>query len=248
VLCTDWYIRSLSRRRLRAPWTGKSVIGVAVEPALHEVDVESTRDRILRVAAEKFARKGYHATGVAELGDAAGIKRGALYYHIGSKEDLLYQLSRRHVEEALSRGQVVVAEADGAVEKFRLLVREHLRTLAARRDEVIVVMHEMYALTGDRAKELNLLRSQYEQLFAAVLREGVAEGVFRSAERIEVLGVLSMLNYTYVWLDPNGPISVDEIAGRLSDLILYGAHVQTAGRPVTPRISSDRKGRRGARG
>lgn len=210
-------------------------------------DEESTRDRILRVAAEKFAQKGYHATGVAELGDAAGIKRGALYYHIGSKEDLLYQLSRRHVEEALSRGEVVVAEAHGAVEKFRVLVREHLRTLAARRDEVIVVMHEMYALTGDRAKELNLLRSQYEQLFAAVLREGVSEGVFRSAERIEVLGVLSMLNYTYVWLDPKGPISVDEIAGRLSDLILYGAHVQSAGRPETHAKPAVRKGRRVAR-
>ncbi len=207
--------------------TGEAAITVGAESLVHDAETESTRDRILRVAAERFAQKGYHATGVAEIGDAAGIKRGALYYHIGSKEDLLYQLSRRHVEEALSRGQVVVAEADGAVDKFRVLVREHLRTLAARRDEVTVVMHEMYALTGDRAKQLNLLRSQYEQLFAAVLREGVVEGVFRSAERIEVLGVLSMLNYTYVWLDPKGPISVDEIAQRLTDLILFGAHMQT---------------------
>lgn len=208
---------------------------VAVDPGLREADVESTRDRILRVAAEKFAQKGYHATGVAELGDAAGIKRGALYYHIGSKEDLLYQLSRRHVEEALTRGLAVVAEVDGSVAKFRLLVREHLRTLAARRDEVIVVMHEMYALTGERATKFNRLRSEYEQLFAAVLRDGVQEGVFRSAERIEVLGVLSLLNYTYVWLDPNGPISVDEIAERLSNLLLYGAHVPSA--PTSPMAS-----------
>ena len=218
---------------------------MVIDPTLEAPGVESTPDRILRVAAEKFAQKGYHATGVAELGDAAGIKRGALYYHIGSKEDLLYQLSRRHVEEALTRGQAVVADADGAVEKFRLLVREHLRTLAARRDEVIVVMHEMYALTGDRAKEFNKLRSQYEQLFASVLREGVREGVFRSAERIEVLGVLSLLNYTYVWLDPNGPISVDEIAERLTNLILFGAHVQPAGQPAAgPRLATARKGRR----
>jgi AcrR family transcriptional regulator len=186
---------------------------------------ESTGDRILRVAAEKFAEKGYHGTGVAELGDAAGIKRGALYYHIGSKEDLLFRLSRRHVEEALVRGRAVMANAVGAVEKFRLLVREHLRTLAERRSEVIVVMHEMHALTGERAVQLKQLRSEYEELFATVLREGVEEGVFRSADRIEVLGVLSMLNYTYVWLDPNGPVSVDEIADRLADLILHGAQL-----------------------
>jgi AcrR family transcriptional regulator len=192
---------------------------------------ESTRDRILRVAAEKFAEKGYHGTGVAELGDAAGIKRGALYYHIGSKEDLLFHLSRRHVEEALARGQAVMANAVGAVEKFRLLAREHLRTLAARRPEVIVVMHEMHALTGERAEKFKRLRSEYEELFETVLREGVEEGVFRSADRIEVLGVLSMLNYTYVWLDPNGPVPVDEVADRLANLILHGAQLPERNTP-----------------
>jgi AcrR family transcriptional regulator len=195
------------------------------QPAEGGAREESTRERILRVAAEKFAEKGFHGTGVAELGDAAGIKRGALYYHIGSKEDLLFHLSRRHVEEALVRGEAVVAEAVGAVEKFRLLVREHLRTLAARRSEVIVVMHEMHALTGERAKKFKCLRAQYEQLFEKIMREGVEEGVFRSADRIEVLGVLSMLNYTYVWLDPNGPVPVDEIADRLANLILHGAQL-----------------------
>ena len=198
----------------------------------HRPKAESTRDRILRVAAEKFAEKGYHATGVAEIGDAAGIKRGALYYHIGSKENLLFSLSRRHVEEALVRGQAVVANATGASDRFRVLVREHLRTLAARRSEVVVVMHEMHALTGDRADQLNRLRSEYEQLFAAVLQQGVGEGVFRTAERIEVLGVLGMLNYTYMWLDPNGPVGVDEIADRLTDLILYGEQVPAQAMPA----------------
>ena len=211
-------------------------IRLDLEPLVRDAGTESTRDRILRVAAEKFAQKGYHATGVAELGDAAGIKRGALYYHIGSKEELLYHLCRRHVEEARSRGQTAIAGVTGAVEKFRLLVCEHLRTLAARRDEVVVVMHEMYALNGDLAKQFTALRGEYEQLFANVLREGVEEGVFRSAERIEVLGVLSMLNYTYVWLDPHGPISVDDIAERLTNLILFGAHVPLTG-PPPPRAA-----------
>jgi hypothetical protein len=55
--------------------------------ALHQDTAgESTHERVLRVAAETFARKGYHATGVAELGAAAGLQRGALHYQIKSKE------------------------------------------------------------------------------------------------------------------------------------------------------------------
>jgi AcrR family transcriptional regulator len=188
---------------------------------------ESTHDRILRVAAEIFARKGYHGTGVAELGTAAGLKRGALYYHIRSKEDLLYDLSRRHVEEALERGRAVVDRELPPVAKFRALAREHVRTIAARSDEVTVVIREMGALTGKRARQLAELRDEYENLFARVLQEGAERGVFRSADRITVLGVLGMFNWTHVWLRAeSGLLPPEEIADRLTDIVLQGELIQ----------------------
>jgi AcrR family transcriptional regulator len=184
---------------------------------------ESTQERILRVAAEVFARKGYHGTGVAELGDAAGLKRGALYYHIGSKEDLLYNLSKRHVEEALVRGRTVVDSDLHPVDKLRALAREHVQTIAARRDEVTVVMREMHALTGKRARQLTKLRDEYQNLFARVLQEGVDQGVFRNADHVTVLGVLGMFNWTHVWLDMDqGPLTPEEVADRLTDIVVYG--------------------------
>jgi AcrR family transcriptional regulator len=194
---------------------------------------ESTSDRILRVAAEVFARKGYHGTGVAELGEAAGLKRGALYYHIGSKEDLLFNLSKRHVEEALERGRVVVDSDLHPVDKLRALAREHVQTIAARRDEVIVVLREQHALTGKRARQLNKLRDEHQDLFARVLREGVDQGVFRNADHVTVLGVLGILNWTYVWFDAaKGPLSPEQVADRLTDIVVYGELVppKTGGR------------------
>jgi AcrR family transcriptional regulator len=202
-------------------------------PTQRRAPRETTHDRIVRVAAEVFAEKGYHGTGVAELGERAGIKRGALYYHIGSKEDLLFDLAKRHVEEALVQGRAAVVSTDDVVEKFRALAREHLRTLAARRPEVIVAEREMHALTGIRARKLKKLRHEYQELFEAVFAEGVEQGVFRTAEPLEVMGILGMLNYTYIWLDPKGPIPVDEVADRLTDIILRGQLVQEPA-PATP--------------
>lgn len=184
---------------------------------------ESTHDRILRVAAEVFARKGYHGTGVAELGEAAGLKRGALYYHIGSKEDLLYDLSKRHVEEALERGLTVINTDLHPIDKLRALAREHVQTIAARQDEVTVVTREMHALTGKRARQLTKLRDKYQGLFAQVLQEGVDQGVFRSADHVTALGVLGMFNWTHVWLDPEkGELSPENVADRLTDIVVYG--------------------------
>jgi AcrR family transcriptional regulator len=186
-------------------------------------DSESTRDRILRVAAELFAEKGYHGTSVAEIGEAAKIKRGGLYYHIGSKEELLYDLSKRHVEEALENCRKVVETDLHPVEKLRALAHEHLTALVRRRAEVTVVLREMNSLTGKRAEKLRELRDQHQDLFRQVLEEGVQQKVFRTSDSIAVLGILGMYNWSYIWFNSgSGSMDIGVIADRLTDIIIYG--------------------------
>lgn len=183
---------------------------------------ESTRDRILRVAAEVFAKNGFHGTGVAELGEAAGLQRGALYYHIKSKEDLLFDLSKRHVEEALERGRVVVESDLPPEEKFRELAREHLDAITSRQAEVTVVLREMHALTGRRAHALTSLRAEYEDLFTQVLQEGATNGVFVEPDILTTHAILGMYNSTYTWFSHTSELSARDLADRLSAVVLNG--------------------------
>ena len=55
-----------------------------------ESNGSATRERIIRTATTLFAANGYDATGIAELIAAAGVSRGAFYYHIDSKQTLLF--------------------------------------------------------------------------------------------------------------------------------------------------------------
>lgn len=190
-------------------------------PASESAD-EPTRERILRVAAEVFAEYGYHGTGVAQLGDATGLQRGALYYHIKSKEDLLYDLSSRHVQEALQRGRPIVESDLPPVEKFRELAREHMVVISARQAEVTVVLREMNFLTGKRRSALLKLREEYEDLFTRVLREGADHGVFVEPDIVTTHAILGMYNSTNAWFHAGSGLTSPEIADRLSDLILDG--------------------------
>lgn len=187
-----------------------------------EAAPQSTRERILQAAAEAFADKGFYGTGMAEIGDLAQIQRGALYYHIGSKEELLYDLCRQHVELALANGRVAVATSEDAREQFRALALAHLQTLMDRRPFVVIAEREMHALTGERATDLSKLRREYQDLFAEVMTLGVEQGHFACAEPLEVMGVMGLLNYTYVWLRPSGPTPIEEVAQRLCDLLMNG--------------------------
>lgn len=181
-----------------------------------------TKERIFRRAAELFARNGYHATGLAELGEAVGLGRGALYYHIGSKENLLYQISVRHVEQMVAYGEGLLLVRLTAEERFRRLSRQLMRVIADNLPELTVFFREVNSLTGARNEELRLLRDRFEEVWLTILRDGEDQGVFQHADELTVRAVLGMHNYAYLWLDPAGALTPEQIADHFCDVLLHG--------------------------
>ena len=57
-----------------------------------EENKRDKRERILRAGRELFRRHGYTATTMDEVARRAGVSKGALYFHVGSKAGLLNQV------------------------------------------------------------------------------------------------------------------------------------------------------------
>ena len=89
---------------------------------------EARREVIIDTSARVFARRGYHATGIAELCTVNGLGKGAFYHYIGSKEELLAAIHDRVMDE-------VMVGADRVAERGRVAVRaaRDARRRAARR-------------------------------------------------------------------------------------------------------------------
>jgi TetR/AcrR family transcriptional regulator, cholesterol catabolism regulator len=194
----------------------------------------STRDRILEAAAQVFAERGYHATRMDDIEAAANVQRGALYYHIGSKEELLYDLVVAHIDDAYKRGRRAIDKSTDARTQFRDLARAHIATLADRRAEVILSERERFTLTGERGRRLTAKRRKYQDLFNEVIRRGHKQGVFADASEVEVMGLIGLFSYTYVWLRPTGGEGVMTVADRLIDLVLDGLIVRALPRDPKP--------------
>ncbi|MBM3658156.1 MAG: TetR/AcrR family transcriptional regulator [Actinobacteria bacterium] len=184
---------------------------------------KARRDEIVDTSATVFARQGYHATGIAELCEVNGFGKGAFYYYIGSKEELLAAIHDRVMDEVIAGADRVLASGGTPPEQLAMHGEELLDVISRYPDHVWVFLHEFPALTGERADQFRTRRRAYEARIEEVLRAGVAGGDFRDVDVwLTARAWLGMHNYTYLWLRAGGRMSARDAAAPFADIFLHG--------------------------
>ncbi len=102
----------------------------------------SRREAILASAAELFSRRGYPATGIDDIGAAAGITGPGVYRHFDNKNGVLGEVVRRAVERVVDGVAEVVDDATGDWEVLDGLVRNMITAVLSDRAAWAVVVRE----------------------------------------------------------------------------------------------------------
>lgn len=63
---------------------------------------DERRGQLLVAASELFVERGYHAAGMDEIADRAGVSKPVLYQHFSSKLELYLAVLHRHVENLVA--------------------------------------------------------------------------------------------------------------------------------------------------
>jgi TetR/AcrR family transcriptional regulator, cholesterol catabolism regulator len=183
---------------------------------------KSKRDEILERVTELFVRNGYHGTGIQEISEAVKLGRGALYHHIGSKEQILFEISMSLLGLARESTLPYVITDDPPDVKFRNISRALLQHHAEHGDGWQVAVREARFLSAEHQSEVLDARHDFEQIWHQVLQDGARAGLWGPVNDIDVRGVLGMFNYTARWMKPDGRQSPDDIADQYVDLLLDG--------------------------
>ncbi|MGW0247168.1 TetR/AcrR family transcriptional regulator [Nocardia goodfellowii] len=191
-------------------------------PPASESTAGDTRERIVEAAVELFADKGFHGTGVAEIGERANVQRGALYYHIGSKEELLWEILRDYIQLMRADAERIAASGHDPIAKLHKLIHSYTGLIIAHRREVAIQLRDVTALTGERAVQLQDLRDDVQDCWQRVIDDGYAAGLLRTADHVITNSLLGMLNMVTVWYRPDGNHSPGEIADLLAATFLDG--------------------------
>lgn len=177
-------------------------------------------ERIKKIAAELFATRGYRAVGVAEIGDAVKLGRGALYYHISSKEDLLFSIVVRYIENLVVSGREAIENEPDPAKRIYILSRQLMNTIFSNLSEMTVCFREADCLTGHRHKVVSDLHQAYQDVWETTLREGERKKIFRHLDTVAIKGILGMYFYSFLWLKPGGKRSANDIADVFAEMTI----------------------------
>lgn len=181
------------------------------------------RADLVRIAAELFAERGYRATTVRHIGDAAGVLSGSLYHHFDSKETILDELLSSYLDELLTTYREI-AGAD-PVTALRGLVTEAFRSLGEHRAAITVLQNERnYLRTLPRFGYLSEADDEVRRIWTTVLRDGIDAGAFRRDLDPEIT-YRFLRDSVWVavrWFRPHGRLSADDLADQYLTMILDG--------------------------
>src|SRR3954466_3585705 len=136
-------------------------------------------DRILLSALELFSSKGYDATSVREICEAAGITKPTLYHFYGSKEGVY----RAIVDGALDdfRQQIIRAvQGPGtAVARLKHVARTYFESARLRRDLVRFIFALVHNPPSSApVTDFPRFYDEIVRRIAAEVEDGVARGEF----------------------------------------------------------------------
>ena len=120
------------------------------------------RDQIQQIAVSLFHERGYHATGMDDIGEAAGITGPAIYRHFKNKEEILTAAITQGVDQILAKVQEIVDTSSSPQETLERLARNFMRATLNDPALAAVIVGELRLLdpassaTVDRAFRLHL--------------------------------------------------------------------------------------------
>lgn len=146
-------------------------------------NAEETRDRLLDNALTLFSERGYAATGIRDIIEAAGVTQPTLYYHFADKQTLFCALIERYYGESQQRLEEIVESQDDCVTRLRLFAANSFES-SCQDPRVPRLMFQTYL--GPRIPEIDGVLDNLTQrrfgLVVRIMKDGMTDGTLKASD------------------------------------------------------------------
>ncbi|HEX2891286.1 TetR/AcrR family transcriptional regulator [Vineibacter terrae] len=186
---------------------------------------DKTKARLINVAKRLVQEHGSDVVTLRDIAAAAKMKAGSIYYHFESRDEII----RAVLADGIGRATVAVTAAITAagpqstpIERFHAALRAHLKYTV---EEHFSARLKAIRRLPKRLRDQHMSQErEYAAIFTGLLREAQKQGALRPGYNLSVVRMLAMGALTWVaeWYDPQGPMSLDDVADELMRILRDG--------------------------
>ena len=187
--------------------------------------VSARRTELLATAGRLFAERGYRATTVRDIADAAGILSGSLYHHFKSKEQMVEEVLRDFLDWLFDRYQQIIETHANPLDRLAGLFLASFDAIEHRHAQVVIYQDEAKRLSShERFAYVDERNRQQRKMWLDVLQQGVAEGYFRPDLDVDLV-YRFIRDTTWVsvrWYRPGGTLTAEQVGKQYLAIVLGG--------------------------
>jgi len=155
--------------------------------------VEVRREEILSTTVELLDKLGLASTRVADVAVALDVSPALVFYHFGTKDDLVAEAFAHAVERDLRRLEKAASGSTDPVERLRRVLRLYGPTGRATGWRIWIDAWAVAQRDGHIRKVLKRLDHQWQDILRSVVDDGVASGAFTCPDPEATVARLSAL-------------------------------------------------------
>jgi AcrR family transcriptional regulator len=194
-----------------------------------------TLGKFVRTAAELFSKQGYASTSTRSLSALIGMEKATLYYHVRSKQDLLYLITKSSVETLRDEVKEALEGITCPLDQLAVLIRAHCMSMLRDQTQHATALAEVRALSTERLAEIVSMRRAYQNGIRRMIEAGQKNGSIRGDVEPRYLASMlrGLLDRTVEWYRKGGALGPAELADYFCDIYMFGARRASAVRAST---------------
>ncbi len=189
------------------------------------------REEILDVAASCFATSAYPAASMSDLAKALGTSKARLYHYYDSKQAILFDLLDRYTQLLLALVSEVQAQAAQTkltpTQVVECFILRFLQTYESSASKHIALLHSTQFLSDAQRSLVVHRQRQVVNALGDLLSQAYPHRVNLQNKIPLTRMVFGMINWTFTWLRPQGPLSYDAFAKEVMHTLENGFHSST---------------------
>ncbi|WP_022683844.1 TetR/AcrR family transcriptional regulator [Sphingobium bisphenolivorans] len=192
--------------------------------AQKEAERAAKREAVLRAAVRMFNDRGFHATSLDDVAATLGISKRTIYHYLANKDQVLLECVTIGLQQLLEAAEQARGEEGDGHHRLTRFLRRYAEVNMDDFGRCVIRTGEE-ALSPASLPRYRQLKREIDNALRSLIRDAIADGSIAPVDvKMAAFALAGALNWPGRWYDPEGPLSAEDVAAQLVDILTKGLH------------------------